>query len=99
MLSRPTRHAAVTAARDLQSAQHFRDAATPDAYRLAAHLAAVSPTCTYIEFLPRELADSSLRKNLCSVELPVVDGRIPLPTAPGLGVTINEEALASYRVK
>jgi L-alanine-DL-glutamate epimerase-like enolase superfamily enzyme len=29
----------------------------------------------------------------------VVDGRIPLPTAPGLGVTINEEALASYRVK
>jgi len=65
----------------------------------SAHLAAVSPTCTYIEFLPRELADSSLRKDLCSVELSVVDGRIPLPTAPGLGVTINEEALASYRVK
>ena len=65
----------------------------------SAHLAAVSPTCTYIEFLPRELADSSLRKDLCSVELPVVDGRIPLPKAPGLGVTINEEALASYRVK
>ncbi|MER5194855.1 SAV_2336 N-terminal domain-related protein [Streptomyces sp. NPDC002755] len=43
LLSRPTRHAAVTAARDLQSAQHFRDAATPEAYRLAAHLAAVSP--------------------------------------------------------
>ena len=65
----------------------------------SAHLAAVSPTCTYIEFLPRELADSRLRKDLCSVELPVVDGRIPLPMAPGLGVTINEEALASYRVK
>ena len=65
----------------------------------SAHLAAVAPTCTYIEFLPRELADSRLRMDLCSVELPVVDGRIPLPTAPGLGVTINEEALASYRVK
>jgi L-alanine-DL-glutamate epimerase-like enolase superfamily enzyme len=29
----------------------------------------------------------------------VVDGRIPLPTAPGLGITINEDALVSYRVQ
>jgi L-rhamnonate dehydratase len=65
----------------------------------SAHLAAVSPTCTYIEFLPRELADSRLRKDLCSVELPVVDGRIPLPTTPGLGITLNEEALITYRVQ
>lgn len=65
----------------------------------SAHLAAVSPTCAYIEFLPRELADSRLRKDLCSAELPVVDGRIPLPTAPGLGVAINEDALREYRVK
>jgi L-alanine-DL-glutamate epimerase-like enolase superfamily enzyme len=64
----------------------------------SAHLAAVSPTCTYIEFLPRELADSRLRKDLCSVELPVVDGRIALPQAPGLGVTLDEDALQSYRV-
>ena len=64
----------------------------------SAHLAAVAPTCTYIEFLPRELADSALRRDLCSVELPVVDGRIPLPTAPGLGVTLNEEALHRFRV-
>ncbi|MGL6180994.1 MAG: enolase C-terminal domain-like protein, partial [Aestuariivirga sp.] len=64
----------------------------------SAHLAAVAPTCTYIEFLPRELADSALRRDLCSVELPVVDGRIPLPTTPGLGVTLNEEALHRFRV-
>ncbi|MDO0935761.1 SAV_2336 N-terminal domain-related protein [Streptomyces sp. DG2A-72] len=43
LLSRPSPYAAVTAAGDLHSAQHFRDAATPEAYRLAAHLAAVSP--------------------------------------------------------
>ncbi|MFE6284997.1 SAV_2336 N-terminal domain-related protein [Streptomyces sp. NPDC057877] len=43
LLARPSRHAAVTDARGLRSAQHFRDAATPEAYRLAAHLAAVSP--------------------------------------------------------
>ncbi|MFF4348084.1 SAV_2336 N-terminal domain-related protein [Streptomyces sp. NPDC001530] len=43
LLARPSRYAAVAASRDLSSAQHFRDAATPEAYRLAAHLAAVSP--------------------------------------------------------
>ncbi|MEU5699411.1 SAV_2336 N-terminal domain-related protein [Streptomyces aurantiacus] len=43
LLALPSRYAAVTSSRDLHSAQHFRDAATPEAYRLAAHLAAVSP--------------------------------------------------------
>jgi L-rhamnonate dehydratase len=65
----------------------------------SAHLAAVSPTCTFIEFLPPELSDSALRKDLCSVELPMVNGRIPLPTEPGLGIKVSEDALATYRVK
>ncbi|MEU1051075.1 SAV_2336 N-terminal domain-related protein [Streptomyces sp. NPDC005876] len=43
LLARPDRHTTVARARDLSSAQHFRDAATPEAYRLAAHLAAVAP--------------------------------------------------------
>ncbi|WP_077796725.1 SAV_2336 N-terminal domain-related protein [Streptomyces sp. JHA26] len=43
LLARPDRHATVAPAQDLSSAQHFRDAATPEAYRLAAHLAAVAP--------------------------------------------------------
>lgn len=43
LLTRPDRHAPLAPARDLSSAQHFRDAATPEAYRLAAHLAAVAP--------------------------------------------------------
>ncbi|MEU2060608.1 SAV_2336 N-terminal domain-related protein [Streptomyces sp. NPDC013455] len=43
LLARPDPYGSVAAARDLTSAQHFRDAATPEAYRLAAHLAAVSP--------------------------------------------------------
>jgi L-rhamnonate dehydratase len=64
----------------------------------SAHLAAVAPTCTYIEFLPSELADSALRRDLCSVELPVVDGRIPLPDAPGLGVTLDEAMLQRFKV-
>lgn len=43
LLTRPGRAGAVAASLDPDSTQHFRDAATPEAYRLAAHLAAVSP--------------------------------------------------------
>ncbi len=62
------------------------------------HLAAIAPTCTYIEFLPASLADSRLRRELVLDELPVVNGRIPLPTKPGLGITVNEEALKAFKV-
>jgi L-rhamnonate dehydratase len=64
----------------------------------SAHLAAVAPTCTYIEFLPKELADSALRRDLCSHELPVVNGYIPLPRTPGLGVTVDEQMLKRFKV-
>jgi L-alanine-DL-glutamate epimerase-like enolase superfamily enzyme len=62
------------------------------------HLAAVAPTCSFIEFLPKELADSRLRRDLVRDELPVVDGVIPLPDRPGLGIEIDEEALGSFTV-
>jgi len=64
----------------------------------SAHLAAIAPTCAYIEFLPAALSDSRLRRDLVLDELPVVDGRIPLPTKPGLGITLNEEALTAFKV-
>jgi L-alanine-DL-glutamate epimerase-like enolase superfamily enzyme len=88
-------------------ALHARDrglAVVPHCWKSAigiaasAHLAAVAPTCTFIEFLPKELADSALRRDLCSEELPVVDGRIPLPDSPGLGVTVDEEMLKRFQV-
>jgi L-alanine-DL-glutamate epimerase-like enolase superfamily enzyme len=62
------------------------------------HLAAVSPSCAYIEYLPKELADSRLRRDLLSAEHELIDGRLPLPEQPGLGVTLNEAALAEFRV-
>jgi len=65
----------------------------------SAHLAAVSPTCTFIEFLPQQLADSRLRRELCDEELPVENGVIPLPVKPGLGITLNEAALKSFQVQ
>lgn len=64
----------------------------------SAHLAAIAPTCSFIEFLPKSLADSRLRRDLVMDELPVVDGVIPLPEAPGLGVSLNEDALREFAV-
>jgi L-alanine-DL-glutamate epimerase-like enolase superfamily enzyme len=62
----------------------------------AAHLAAVTPHCDYIEFLPKDLCEAGLRKDLTSDELEMVDGVIPLPTRPGLGVELDRDALAAY---
>ena len=63
------------------------------------HLSAVSPTCSFIEFLPRELAESQLRKDLVLNEHEVIEGKIALPTKPGLGIEINENKLNEFLIK
>jgi L-alanine-DL-glutamate epimerase-like enolase superfamily enzyme len=64
----------------------------------SAHLSATTLSCPYIEFLPKELAESQLRKDLVLNELPVEDGKIILPEKPGLGIELNEEKLLQYSV-
>ena len=61
-------------------------------------MAAVTPHCPYIEFLPANLCDSLLRQELTADELRIERGVIPLPEKPGLGIEINREALAKFRV-
>ena len=63
----------------------------------AAHLAVATPHCAFIEFLPSELSESSLRKDLLTKELHMIDGKIPLPAGPGLGVELNREALGRFK--
>ena len=63
----------------------------------AAHLAATTPNCAFIEFLPDELCESSLRRELVSNELQMVNGEIPIPRRPGLGIDINRDALEAFR--
>jgi L-alanine-DL-glutamate epimerase-like enolase superfamily enzyme len=63
----------------------------------AAHLAATTPNCAFIEFLPDELCESALRRELVSNELQMVDGEIPIPQRPGLGVDLNRDALEAFR--
>jgi L-alanine-DL-glutamate epimerase-like enolase superfamily enzyme len=65
----------------------------------AAHLAAVTEHCPYIEFLPIELAESPLRRELLAEDLRIVDGHLELPTKPGLGVELNRDALRKYHVE
>jgi L-alanine-DL-glutamate epimerase-like enolase superfamily enzyme len=62
----------------------------------AAHLAAVTPECPFIEYLPPDLSESALRKELLSDEPQMVDGVIPLPMKPGLGIELNRDALARF---
>ncbi|MBW7862036.1 MAG: mandelate racemase/muconate lactonizing enzyme family protein [Rhodocyclaceae bacterium] len=63
-----------------------------------AHLAFVTPHCTFIEYLPRELCVERLRRELADEELTLVDGTIPLPVKPGLGCEVDHDVLARYRV-
>ena len=62
------------------------------------HLAAVTPHCPYVEYLPAELTDSLLRRELASGELQLRDGKLSLPEKPGLGVEVDRQALARFEV-
>jgi L-alanine-DL-glutamate epimerase-like enolase superfamily enzyme len=64
----------------------------------SAHLAAAHDVCPYIEFLPVELAESPLRREVVVGGPHVVDGRLTLPDRPGLGVALDREALRRYEV-
>ena len=62
------------------------------------HLAIVAGNCPFIEFLPPQLADSRLRKDLTAEEFAFVDGVIPAPTEPGLGISLNDDAVEQFLV-
>lgn len=61
------------------------------------HLAAVTPHCPLIEFLPAALSDSALRRELVLNEPLLEGGGIELPSKPGLGIELNTEALERYK--
>jgi L-alanine-DL-glutamate epimerase-like enolase superfamily enzyme len=62
----------------------------------SAHLCAATSVCPYIEFLPAELSESRLRKELVKDELQMKNGTIALPTRPGLGIQLNMEAVRQF---
>jgi L-alanine-DL-glutamate epimerase-like enolase superfamily enzyme len=63
---------------------------------VAAQLATVVPEMPFFEFLPAELCESRLRKELVSEALSFQDGRLALPTGKGLGLELNRAALEEF---
>jgi len=64
---------------------------------LAANLQfiAATPNAKWLEFAARE---SPLRWELTHESFDLKDGKVQIPMRPGLGVTLNEEVVAKYRV-
>jgi L-rhamnonate dehydratase len=64
----------------------------------AAHFQAATPNVPYIELLSPAVFDSPLRAELTRPEPELENGTAPLPTAPGLGIELVEEAVQRYAV-
>ena len=61
------------------------------------HLAAYSPVTPFIEFAPAEVFDSPLRRELQEAGLPVKNGEIEFPEAPGIGFRFPDHLAVKYR--
>lgn len=59
------------------------------------HLNAYLPRALYLEY---NVASASLLNRLCGEPIALVDGAIAVPDGDGLGVTVDEAAVARYRV-
>lgn len=63
----------------------------------AIHFAAVAEACSFVEFLPAELSDSAIRRQLTPEFELADDGTLEVPTAPGLGINIDLDVLDRLR--
>jgi L-alanine-DL-glutamate epimerase-like enolase superfamily enzyme len=63
---------------------------------VAAQLAMVTPHMPFFEFLPAQLCESRLRRELVDDELVFDGGTLGLPQKPGLGVELDRDALAEF---
>jgi len=64
----------------------------------ARHFQAATVNAPYVEMLHPALYDSPLRAELTGPEPDVVDGAVALPSEPGLGLELDEAAVARYCV-
>jgi L-alanine-DL-glutamate epimerase-like enolase superfamily enzyme len=61
----------------------------------AAHVGAVLPNFT----LPADCLPFLRERGITREGLPVADGEIPVPQGPGLGVTLDQDLVAEYRIE
>jgi len=57
------------------------------------HLIAAIPNSAFLEF---SVTESALRRELLQTPFQVVNGRVAIPTGPGLGIDINPDTLKAY---
>ena len=57
------------------------------------HVMATTPNFLYLEHMPRDIAR---RHTVVHGSARVVDGHIPLPSAPGLGIELDLDEIARY---
>lgn len=57
------------------------------------HLIAAVPNSAFLEF---SVTESALRRELLAEPFEVVNGRVAIPTKPGLGIEINPETVQKY---
>jgi L-alanine-DL-glutamate epimerase-like enolase superfamily enzyme len=62
----------------------------------AAAVAAASPVCPFVEYLPEELNASELRRELVTVDWTFRDGLLELSGSPGLGAKLDRDALERF---
>ena len=62
------------------------------------HFQAATPNAPFIEMLSPSVFSSPLRAELTQPEPEVEEGTMALPTEPGLGIELVEEAVRTYRV-
>jgi len=60
------------------------------------HLIAAIPNSAFLEF---SVTESALRRELLTEPLKVVNGRVAVPTKPGLGIEINPETVQKYSIR
>lgn len=59
------------------------------------HFVAALPNTHYFEYCVEQ---GALRQTLTKQRFPVIDGDISVPEEPGLGIELDEEVVARYRV-
>ena len=59
------------------------------------HLIAALPNTELMEF---SLADSPIRRDLLTEPFRLVGGHVEVPEKPGLGIEVNPDVVAKYRV-
>ena len=88
------RIAALASSYNLRLAPHLWTGAT--AFAAGMHVAAASPAGFILEY---SLGANPLLQELAEEGFPLEDGTVEIPDRPGLGLTINQDFVARYRVR